>query len=156
MTDTRKNLLALGLASVLLTSPALTGAQSLPPDPMAGGPGAMVGIDLSDEQRARMREIQRELFRQETALREKLYEEYGKLEELFDADKPDPKAVREAYDRIHALRRQKIEARLQAHNRMYDLLTEEQRKLWNAQRRLGRGMGRGMMGPGFGPWWLDE
>lgn len=168
MNNPRKNLLALGLASAILAAaPAWVSAQPAGSGPMMGGqdmmrgPGAAAGIELSDEQRAKMREIQREQFKQEMALREKLYDEYGKLEEIYDADKPDPKAVRDAYDRIYALRKQMIEARVQSHNRMYDLLTDEQRKLWRSQRRQGGGMGRGMMGPGmmgpgYGPWWLDD
>ncbi len=180
MNNPRKNLLALGLASAILAAaPAWVGAQPAGSGPMMGGqdmmrgygPGAAAGIELSDEQRAKMREIQREHFKQEMALREKLYDEYGKLEEIYEADKPDPKAVRDAYDRIYALRKQRIEARLQAHNKMFDLLTDEQRTLWRTQRRLGAGLGRGMMGPGmmgpgwggygplgpgYGPWWDDE
>ncbi|MEW5973825.1 MAG: Spy/CpxP family protein refolding chaperone [Pseudomonadota bacterium] len=158
MNNPRKNLLALGLASAILAAaPAWVGAQPAGSGPMMGGQdmmrgyglGAAAGIELSDEQRAKMREIQREQFKQETGLREKLYDEYGKLEEIYDADKPDPKAVRDAYDRIYALRKQMIEARVQSHNRMYDLLTDEQRKLWKSQRRQVGGMGRGMMGPGM-------
>ncbi len=160
MNNPRKNLLALGLASALFAvTPVSADPQPGPGGygPMMGGPGMMrgygpgaaAGIELSNEQRTKMREIQREHFKQEMALREKLYDEYGKLEEIYEADKPDPKAVRDAYDRIYALRKQRIEARLQAHNKMFDLLTDEQRTLWRTQRRLGAGLGRGMMGPGM-------
>lgn len=164
MNNTRKNLLALGLASAMFAvtqasadpqpGPGWYGPMMGSPGMMRGyGPGAAAGIELSDEQRAKMREIQREQFKQQSALREKMFSEYGRIEELYDNDKPDPKAVREAYERMYDLRKQMIEAGLQAHGKMYDLLTDDQRKAWRTQRRQWGHMGMGhmgMMGPGYG------
>ncbi len=176
MKNTRKTLLATGIALALLAaSPSWAETPVAPGQgPMMGGygPGAAAGIELSDEQRNKMRELQREQFQKNMGLREKMMVEYGQLESLLDADKPDAKAVQEAYDRLHALRKQMIESRLQARHKMYDLLNDDQRKAWRSQRRawgpmgmMGQGygpgygywpMGPGMMGPGYGPWWLDE
>lgn len=182
MKNMHKNLLAMGLASAILAAaPAYADPQ---PGTLMGGPGMMYGygpgagawIELSSEQRAKSREIQRELFKKESELREKMFMEQGQIEDLCDADKPDPKAVRAAYDRLYEVRKEMIEARIQARNKMFDVLTDEQRKVWRQQRRqwrhMGMGqmgmmwmmgpgygygpMGPGMKGPGYGPWWDGE
>lgn len=128
------------------------------------GPGSAAGIELNDEQRGKMRDIQREQFQKNMGLRDKMMAEYSQLESLYDADKPDAKAVQESYDRLHALRKQMIESHLQARHRMHDLMTDDQRKAWRSQRRAwgpmgmlgqggygpGYGHGPGMMGPGYG------
>ncbi|MEW6764897.1 MAG: Spy/CpxP family protein refolding chaperone [Pseudomonadota bacterium] len=160
MKNIHKGLLALGMASVTLsTTPLLA-------DPPPGGYGSMMGgyhmmpgmmpgyrqgagaVELSDEQRAKMRDIQRSMFKENMGLQEKLMDEYARLDDFYAADKPDPEAVQEAYDRINALRKQMVEKHLQARNRMYDLLTDEQKKMWRSQRRQWGHMG--MMGPGYG------
>lgn len=163
MKNMHKNLPALALASAILsTTPALAETQPAPGGygPMMGGPGMMqgygpgggAGIELSSVQRAKSREIQRELFKKESELREKMFMEHGQIEDLYDVDKPDPKAVRAAYDRLYNIRKEMIEARIQARNKMYDLLTDDQRKTWSQQRRQwSKGWGHmGMMGPGYG------
>ncbi|OYY73771.1 MAG: hypothetical protein B7Y40_07920 [Gammaproteobacteria bacterium 28-57-27] len=190
MNITPKTLLALGVSMTLLAAAPSWAETPVGPGygPMTGGqapmmrgygPNAAAGLELTDEQREKMRTIQKDMFKQNMALMEKMVDEYSQMESLSDADKQDTKSILEAYDRQSALRRQMMSNRLQAQQKMYDLLTDEQRKAWRGQRgscgqmgRMGQGqgygyghmgpgygygsMGTGMMQPGYGPWWLGE
>ncbi len=121
---------------------------------MMGRQGMMLGmLDLSDEQRARIRTIQRETASKVRRLWVQMADEADRLRDLYAADRPDPKAIGRAYSKIFDLKRQIIEARVAARNRMTDVLTPEQRKALKSMReRMRRGrmgmMGMGMMGSG--------
>ena len=159
MNHIRKKALTVALSFALLAAPA-TQAETACGTPGYGhmiggwgqgyGPGMKAGFDLNDEQRNKMRQIMREQFKQNSEMREKMFEAHSQLEDLYDAEKPDSKAIDEAYDRMNTLHKQMFTAHLQARGKMLDVLTDEQRKQWNTQRRQWKHMGYGPMGAGMG------
>jgi Spy/CpxP family protein refolding chaperone len=147
-----------------MMGPGMGGMMGMGPGTMGQGPGMMGGgmmgmgpfamLNLSDEQRAKINKIQDELHKKNWDTQGKIMEENTKLRDLYDVDTPDPKKISAVYERIYALKRQTIEASIEAHNKMRALLTKEQQDQL-ANLRRGRGMpmgGAGMMGPGaYGP-----
>ena len=99
------------------------------------GPGMGYGmgfggplLDLSEAQREKMVGIQR-------GLRQEQYERMGdmlKAREAMQAEllkqQPDPEAVAEAFDKVSAVRREMLKARIRAQNEMRAVLTDEQRE----------------------------
>jgi Spy/CpxP family protein refolding chaperone len=108
------------------------------------GPGAFGGLDLTSEQRTKINKIQDDLRKQHWAVMGKMMDEQAKLRDLYDEEKLDAKKIIAVSDSIYALRKQMIESRVDAFNRMRDVLTDKQREQLP---RLRRG-GWGMMGPG--------
>ncbi|HHQ42839.1 MAG TPA: periplasmic heavy metal sensor, partial [Chromatiales bacterium] len=116
---------------------------------MMGRQGMMLGmLDLSDEQRARIRAIQRETASKVRRLWVQMADEADRLRDLYAAERPDPKAIGRAYSKIFDLKRQIIEARVAARNRTMDVLTPEQRKALKSMRERMRRGRMGMMGMG--------
>jgi Spy/CpxP family protein refolding chaperone len=116
---------------------------------MHGAPFQM--LDLTPEQRTKINKISDELRRKNWESLGKVQDEEAKLRDLYAADKPDPKAIGAVYGSIYALKRQMIEADIDAHNRMQALLSDAQRAQLK-QMRSGMGPGAGgMMGPGNAP-----
>jgi Spy/CpxP family protein refolding chaperone len=120
-------------------------------DGMPGGMGMMGGmhgaplhrLDLTPEQRTKINKIHDELRRKNWEALGKVQDEEAKLRDLYAADKRDPKAIGAVYGSIYALKRQMIEAGIDAHNRMEALLSDAQR----AQlKQMGSGMGPGARG----------
>lgn len=106
------------------------------------GPGAMGGmmhgapyaaLDLSDEQRSKIAEIQSGLRQTHWALMGAMHESRQKLFELEAGGKADDAAAREATEAMAALHEQMHATMLDARQRMDAVLTDEQRG------RLGRG-----------------
>lgn len=114
-----------------------------------GGMGPMGMLDLSNEQRTKINKISDELRKKQWEMQGKMLDEEAKLRDLSAADTRDPAAIGKVYGKIFDLRRQTIEAEIDARNRAEAVLTKEQReqmKQW--QRGMGMG-GRGAMGPGM-------
>jgi Spy/CpxP family protein refolding chaperone len=109
------------------------------------GPGAFGGLDLTAEQRAKINKIQDDLRKQHWAMMGKMMDEQTKLRDLYNEEKLDAKKITAVSDSMHALRKQMIESRIDAFNRMREVLTKEQREQLT---KLQRG-GQGMMGPGY-------
>lgn len=123
---------------------------------MMGGmgiPGMMMGgygmLDLSDKQIAQFNDIQTKLQKEHWQLMGKMLDGQAKVREAWSVDRPDPKIVGAAYAELSQLQRQALEARVEAMNKMYDALTDEQRNrlksgAWGRWGRMGGGpMGRG-------------
>lgn len=115
---------------------------------MMGGYGAFNGLNLSDEQRAKIEKIFDTERNQHWAIMGKMLEEQNKLRDLYNADEPDPKKVGAAYGQIAKLRQQMLETHVQASNQAQQVLTKEQREQLQQWRRGGWGWGR--RGPGAG------
>jgi Spy/CpxP family protein refolding chaperone len=116
------------------------------------GMGSLAMLNLSDEQRAKVNKIHDELQKKNWDTQGKILEESAKLRDLYDADTPDAKKISAVYERIYALKRQTIEASIEAHNKMRAVLTKEQQDQLKTWRRGGMGMGPGGYGPrGMGP-----
>ena len=115
---------------------------------MMGGHGLGIGpiwrLDLTDEQRRRVNKIQDGLRKKNWELQGKLLDENSKLRELNMADPRDPKAIGAVYGKIFDVKRQKIEASIEAANKAEQVLTKEQRqqlKQWCRSRGGGHMMG---------------
>ena len=93
-----------------------------------GGLWAIMQLDLSDTQKQKVREIHRQHRRENWNRMGEMMEHQDKLEELYDADTPDPKAIGEVYAAIFEIQRKKIESHIQTQNKMRTLLTSKQQK----------------------------
>lgn len=120
------------------------------------GMGPVWMLNLTDEQRAKIGNLQGELRKKQWTTMGQIMDERQQLFELYAADSPDPKKVGAVYGKIFDLRRQMIEAAIDARNRTQALLTQEQRAQlgqWRHGWGAGSGgpgmMGPGMMGPGM-------
>jgi len=96
------------------------------------GMGAMYGpmhmLGLSDAQRKKANAINDATRKQNWDTMGKIMDESSKLRDLYAVDRPDVNKISAAYDRIFALQKKMIQARLKARNQQYDLLTDEQKK----------------------------
>ncbi|TAM45225.1 MAG: periplasmic heavy metal sensor [Gammaproteobacteria bacterium] len=121
-----------------------------------GGMGMMGMLNLTDEQRGKIRKIEDEQRKKSRDLYGKIEDESVKLRDLYDTDTPDAKKIGAVYDRIFDLKREAIVAGIEARNKARAVLTKEQQEQLKSFRRGGmgmggygqRGMGPGMMGPG--------
>jgi len=114
---------------------------------MMGGMGALRGLDLSEEQRAKLHKIEDEQRKKTWGLTGKIMDESAKLRELYGADAPDANKIGAVYDRIFDLKRELIVTGIEARNKARALLTPEQQKQLKQQRRGGMSMmgGDGVM-----------
>jgi Spy/CpxP family protein refolding chaperone len=85
-------------------------------------------LDLSDSQKQQVREIHRKHRRENWSRMGEMMEHQDKLEELYDTDTPDPKAIGKVYAAIFEIKRKKIESQIQTQNKMRTLLTKEQQQ----------------------------
>lgn len=102
-------------------------------------------LDLTLEQRSRLNKIQYDLRKQHWALKGKILDEQAKLHDLYTADRPDAKKIGSVYGAIFDVRRQMIEARIEAANRARELLTREQIDMLRQSGQHGSMMGTGSM-----------
>lgn len=100
-------------------------------------------LDLTLEQRSRLNKIQYDLRKQHWALNGKIIDEQAKLHDLYTADRPDAKKIGSIYGAIFDVRRQMIEAKIEAANRARELLTREQIDMLRQSRQHGSMMGTG-------------
>ncbi|MDH5263458.1 MAG: Spy/CpxP family protein refolding chaperone [Betaproteobacteria bacterium] len=100
------------------------------------GAGAMDGarwaalgrLNLSDEQRTKVTTIRRDLQRKNHALMGSMHEIRWQAEDARKSAEFDEAAARKRYDAGAAIRKQMFEARLEAHKKIQDVLTKEQRE----------------------------
>ena len=88
--------------------------------------GKYKGLGLSDEQKQQMNDIQHGLRQKHWEIMGQMIDQQAALQKAYAGDRPDPKAVGAVYGQIFDLRRQMIEAALEAKNSARDVLTEEQ------------------------------
>ncbi len=111
---------------------------------MHPGIGMMRGIDLDDEQRARLSELRSEHRRVQFARMAQLMDLRDEMLNLMSADQPDPEAVKDVHAQMADLRGEMLADQVRLRNAMHEVLTEEQRQ------RLGqRQYPRGPMGGGY-------
>ncbi len=118
---------------------------------MGSGMGPMGMLNLTDEQRGKIRKIEDEQRKKSRDLYGKIEDESVKLRDLYDTDVPDAKKIGAVYDKIFDLKREAIVASIEARNKARGVLTKEQQEQLKSFRRGGMGMGGygpGMMGPG--------
>lgn len=107
---------------------------------MERGPMAMVhGLDLTDEQKKQVRQITRDLRNKHWDMMKQRMELADQLEEAYSAgDKPDPAKIGELYGKTFDIRRQMIQQSIETKNKIYDLLTAEQREQLKAKDTMPR------------------
>lgn len=120
-----------------------------PMGPMMMGPmghmmGNLRGLDLTDKQHDQIRDIQRSMRKQHWGLMEKMMDTSDKLYKLYDIDKPDPDKIGKVYDEIYKIKRQMIQEHIELRNKIYDLLTKEQREKFKANDPFAHRYGMGM------------
>lgn len=108
---------------------------------MMGYGGPLHLLDLSEQQLAKINQIQDEMRRKNWGVMGKLQDERAHMRDLFSADKRDPGAIGKQAMKIADLRRQLLEAAVDAHNRIEALLTKEQKDQLRSYRRRGWMMG---------------
>ena len=132
-----------------MMGPGMMGGQGARP---GYGPGHGMGrmermahaLGLSEDQRAKARQIMEDTRRKNWDAIGQIQSERFKLREMLRGDPVDPGAAVEQKRKIDDLKRQVMRARLEARNQVLALLTPEQRERARAlrqHRRAGRGNG---------------
>ncbi len=125
------------------------GAMGMPGGRWAGPAFARIDrLELSDEQRSKIRKLESDLRRKNWDTLGKIMDEKDKLHDLYAADKRDPKAIGAVYGTIFGYQRQIIEATVDTLNRAEAMLTDAQRQQLKQLRRGPRPQGAM---PGMGP-----
>ena len=108
------------------------------------GWGNFQGLDLSKDQKAKVRQIRHEMRKKQWAIMGQMMDAHDKLQDLYDADKQDSEAIKKQYKVIEDLRLQMIDNSIDAHNQINGILTKEQQEKF--QEWGGRGYGPMMRG----------
>ena len=108
------------------------------------GPGMMGWgnyreLNLSDDQRSRIAQIRKEMRDKQWPLMGQMMDARDKLQELFDEEKLDTAAIDKQYKAVEDLRRQMLDNAVDAHNRINNIFTKEQREKFRERRREGYG-----------------
>jgi Spy/CpxP family protein refolding chaperone len=99
--------------------------------------GTFTGINLSDEQRAKIAAIQEESTREQRELIGKMHEQRHQLHELDSPGKVDDDAARKAYQAMSDARKVMFEISLDVRKRIDAVLTKEQREQLQSERHCG-------------------
>ena len=86
------------------------------------------GLGLTAEQQAKISQIQHDLRSKNWGLMGKMMDARYKLQELYDADKPDAAAINRQYKEIEDLRRQMVDSSIETRNQIDSILTKEQKE----------------------------
>ena len=106
------------------------------------GPYAAQALRLNAQQRQKIGDIEREVANKNWKLLGQLRVEREKLYNLYGQPQLNTSAISDAYQQIATLRKEMFENRLNAQQRMQDVLNTHQQGAW---RSMHRGMGYGMM-----------
>jgi protein CpxP len=110
---------------------------------MGGMMGNFYGLNLTKDQRKKIRDLRQKMLKTNFPLMSKLMDESDKLYDLYSQATPNPKDVGKVYESIFSIKRKMIENHVQTRNSIYALLTDEQKKeLKNEEPYYGR---HGMM-----------
>lgn len=124
--------------------PGMMGGYGMGPGMMGGygmGPGALAGLDLSAEQRSRIRDIQREVRQQHWTLMGQVHEQQFRLQELQESGTATREQIDQAYAAAAEAHKKMLDTARDARSRMQAVLTPEQReklgRLWDGPRGPG-------------------
>lgn len=109
-----------------------------------GDVGGVAGLNLTDEQNAKIRDLRAAQLKELQPLQEKMYSKRGELRQLWLQKNPDENRIKAAYKDMRTLRDQMHDKMLSHKLAMFKVLTPEQQTKLQAS-----GGGRGF-GPGFG------
>jgi len=107
--------------------PGMMGPGMMGPGTM-GGYGAYAGLNLSDEQRAKIAEIQQDVSRRQWELMGKMREQGFQMHRFDAPGTADDSAARKAYQVMADARKAMFENSLDARKRIDAVLTKEQRE----------------------------
>jgi Spy/CpxP family protein refolding chaperone len=99
------------------------------------GLGPLQALDLDEQQIGKVNQIRDELRRRSWNALGKLQDEQAQMRDLLLAEKRDPAAIGKQSMKIAELRRQLLEAQIDAHNRIEALLSKEQKAQLRSYRR---------------------
>lgn len=100
------------------------------------GPGSMgtstprpfAGVEFSEKQRKTIQAMMENERKSHQQRVEKMRGVQEQLQKLYMADKWDSKAITKLYEKMHAEQRKTIAAMAEARNKVYDLMSKEQRE----------------------------
>jgi Spy/CpxP family protein refolding chaperone len=118
-----------------------------------GDVGNTAGLNLSEEQTAKIRELREAQWKDIRPIQEKMFSKRGELRQLWLQKNPDENKITAVHKEIRALRDQMQDKMLSYRLAMFKILTPEQQT--KVQARIGRGFGcegSGPVGP-RGPGW---
>jgi len=99
------------------------------------GPGMMSGmmepwwaLDLTDKQRAAIDKLMEDRYKSHWPQMTRMFEAQRKLDQLYNAEKWDSKAIDKAYDDLFKVQREVTEEHVRIHNSIMEQLTPEQRE----------------------------
>lgn len=141
---TMRNLLVLTMVAVMV-SPVVAFAQG-GPGKGGHGPGKMDYINelnLSKEQLAQVRDLQRESRKKVVEIKSKIQIKKIDFDEEIQKDKPDQKLLEKLVDDLTALHAQQYKAMLESRVKVMSLLTPEQRQKLSERSLMGMGDDRG-------------
>lgn len=95
---------------------------------MMGTMGQLSSLNLSDEQLTQVTQIQDQVRKQHMDLMGRMREEGTRLQNMMATESPDPAAVGKQQMRVADIHRQMLESDIAGRNRIYALLTPEQRQ----------------------------
>lgn len=119
-----------GMMDPGMMGPGMMGPGMMGPGMMQGGVGPYASgvLGLDDGQRERLEAIQRENAREHWQLMQEMHEHARAMMELRSGDEVDPEALGRTFDEFAAVHRRMLVQQARMHNRMRDVLTEEQRE----------------------------
>jgi Spy/CpxP family protein refolding chaperone len=109
-----------------MMGPGMMGPGMMGPGMMGMGPGGYLNLD--ETQRTKIFEIQQGTRKKYLELMAQLNQEQYKLQELYMADKRNPKAIGDEYQKLEGIQRKMIELSVDTQNRIEDVLTDEQKE----------------------------
>lgn len=105
---------------------------------MMGGMGPVMMLDLNDSQRDAIRQMQRDMQKQNWERMGEMMELRNQLQDVLQAENPDPAAAGKIYDKMAKQRKQMFMDRLETRNKVMGKLNKKQRE--QLQEYRGRGM----------------
>lgn len=102
---------------------------------MMGLAGPLHMLDLTDQQRSKINQFRDDLRRRNWTVMGKLIDEQARMRDLLGADKREPSAIGKQAMKIADLRRQMLEASVEANNHIEALLSKEQKEQMQTYRR---------------------
>ena len=114
------------------------GGSGMGPGMMGGyGRGGFGGLELSEEQRAKIAEIQQDITRKQWDLMRKMHDQGYSMHQFGATGSVDESAARKAYQDMADARKAMFEATLDARKRMEAVLTKEQREQLRGESHCG-------------------
>lgn len=107
--------------------------------------------NLTDEQREQIQQLHLDVREQNLELRNELNEKQARLRTVTTGSTTDMDAANQLIDDMSTLRADMMKQRLQTHSQVRELLTDEQKVVFDSLRPFNRGNNRGMRsgrGPG--------